>query len=113
VTSPTSRFTRRLTLERLAAAPDGGGGGSPLWTAAGLHWAELTVEAATGAEAEGVETSRVRLAARLWAAPHGTAARPVAGDRFREGARLYRVLAVTEDRDARFLICRVEEEGAR
>jgi head-tail adaptor len=45
-------------------------------------------------------------------APVGAPSRPVAGQRFREGARIYPILAVAEaDPEGRYLVCHAEEGG--
>ena len=46
-------------------------------------------------------------------APQGATSRPVPGQRFRVGARLFRVLAVTErEPGGMYLVCETREEVA-
>lgn len=103
------RPTRRLTLEAPVATPDGAGGFAESWTALGVHWAALS--AAYGAETVtgGARTSRLRLRATLRWAPEGDPARPRPEQRFREGERVYEVLAVEEDAERRHVLCWLEE----
>lgn len=105
------RLNRQLVLEGASRTPDGAGGFVELWTPLGWLWAEL--RAGAGREAELAEATvgegRYRIIVR--AAPHGAPSRPVPGQRFREGARRWRILAVTEaDAAARYLTCHAVEE---
>lgn len=105
------RLNRQLLLEAPQRAPDGAGGFSEVWTALGTVWAEIRPR--TGRESAGVAMplSRVGYRIILRAAPVGSDARPKPEQRFREGARVFRILSVTEfDRDARFLVCEAQEE---
>lgn len=107
------RLNRRLILEAPVRLPDGAGGYATGWEALGVHWAEI--RPGTGREAAGVAIalSQVPLRIAVRAAPHGAQARPVADQRFREGARLFTILAVTEsDPEGRYLTCHAIEEGA-
>ena len=90
------RLNRALVLERPARVPDGAGGFSEAWEALGSLWAEVTA---------------YRVVVR--AAPEGSSMRPAAGQRFRDGARVYAIRAVAErDPGGRFLICFCDEEVA-
>ncbi len=106
-------LNRKLTLEHAVRTSDRAGGFKSRWEVLGSLWAEITP--GTGAErgANALALSRVPLKITVRSAPVGSDARPVAGQRFREGARVYSILAVAErDTRARFLICRAEEEVA-
>lgn len=102
---------RRLVLEAAVQVPDGAGGFATVWQALGTVWAEVV--AGAGREAGGVETVLAATAYRITVrgAPVGDAARPVAGQRFRDSARIFAITAVAE-RDARghYLTCFATEE---
>lgn len=106
-------LNRRLTLERLVQSPDGAGGFGQEWQPSGLLWADIRAGAGT---LEGGVVGRLgQVAYRITvrAAPPASAARPVPGNRFREGVRIFQILAVA-DRDpaGRYLICFAHEEVA-
>lgn len=107
------QLTRKLVLETPAKAPDGAGGFVESWQALGTLWAE--VEARTGREKAGAFATVSSMAFRITVrgAPVGSDQRPRPDQRFREGSRIFRILAVSE-RDARgqFLLCFAEEELA-
>lgn len=105
-------LSRKLVLEEAAHLPDGAGGFSEVWAALGEIWAD--VEARTGRErgdgALSVSTVPYRITVR--SAPPGAASRPKPDQRFREGARLFRIAAVAErDRTGRYLTCFATEEA--
>ncbi len=107
-------LTRKLMLEAPERVADGAGGFAHGWTALGVLWAE--VRPGAGRDFAGLSAalsaSSYRITVR--AAPVGSAARPAPDQRFREGARLYRIRAVSErDPEGRFLTCLAEEEVAR
>ena len=105
------RLNRKLVLEAPVQAADGAGGFTNGWAALGTLWAN--VAARTGREAAGVAAPLSRVAYRIVvrAAPFGSDARPKANQRFRDGERLFLILAVAEDdADARFLMCTAQEE---
>lgn len=97
---------RRLTLELPVATPDGAGGRTLAWQAAGEVFAEVEprrrTERVEDGRLAGVVTHRITLRRRDDVA---------GGCRFRDGVRVFRVLTV-EDADParRFLRCRTEEE---
>ncbi len=102
---------RRLVLETLDRIPDGSGGFVETWTALGTLWAE--VKAGTGRETESdfVTLSYVPYRITVRAAPPGDTRRPRADQRFREGPRVFRILAVADsDTRGRFLNCYAREE---
>lgn len=105
------RLGRRLVLEEAQAAGDGAGGLAETWVALGEAWAEVTP--GTGREAAGEEVwaAQVPLRITVRAAVPGDARRPRPGQRFREGTRLFRILAVGERGvDGRYLACMAREE---
>ena len=104
-------LNRRLTLEAPQRVPDGAGGYTETWLALGEVWA--AVDPARGREAArdtlGLSTQRVQVTLR--AAPPGRPSRPKPGQRFREGGRVLRILAVAQaDAQARFLVCDTVQE---
>jgi SPP1 family predicted phage head-tail adaptor len=102
-------LNRRLTLEAPQRLPDGAGGFIETWQALGRVWAEVLPRGA-GREVDAA-ASRLNLKILVRATPHGAPSRPTAAMRFREGARLYRIEAVTEaDATGRYLICFASEE---
>lgn len=106
-------LNRKLVLEHAVRTPDLSGGYATVWTALGTLWAEITPGTGSERGANALALSRVPLKIMVRAAPAGSDARPMAGQRFREGARVYSILAVTErDSHARFLVCHAEEEVA-
>jgi len=104
-------LNRKLVLEDPVQLPDGSGGFAETWTVLGELWAE--VKAGTGREKAGefVTVSSVPYRITVRGAPVGAASRPKPNQRFREGARLFRIKAVTErDPQARYLTCFAYEE---
>ena len=105
------RLNRRLDLERVVRVPDGGGGYVETWESLGRLWGEILP--GTGSDLTGEERmlSAVSLRVTVRAAPVGSPSRPVAGQRFREGQRLYLIRAVSErDSAGRYLTCFAREE---
>ncbi len=105
------RLNRKLVLEEAQRVADGAGGYALSWVAKGTLWA--AVEAGSGREraGESVTVSTVGFRITLRAAPQGAPSRPKPEQRFRDGARLFRITAVTEtDADGRYLTCFAQEE---
>lgn len=107
------RLSRKLVLEVPEHVPDGAGGFTEGWAVRGLLWAEL--KAGSGREVAGdaapISASSYRITVR--AAPHGAPSRPEPNHRFREGARIFKILAVSErDPGARYLTCFAREESS-
>ncbi|MCR9107552.1 MAG: head-tail adaptor protein [Rhodobacteraceae bacterium] len=107
------RLTSKLVLERLDAVPDGAGGMHESWVALGVLWGE--VKPRTGRETAG-ETGQVSVTGfriTVRGAPQGHSARPLPEQRFRDGARVFRINSVTEaDPGGRYLMCICDEELA-
>lgn len=104
-------LNRRLMLEAPVRVPDDAGGYSVTWQALGTVWAE--VKSATGRETAAGEATLSRASYRitLRAAPFGSPSRPLPDQRFRDGARLFTIEAVTEaDPTGRYLVCVAQEE---
>jgi len=106
-------LNRCLVLEAPVSMPDGAGGLVESWAELGTLWAEVSPR--SGREALG-ETGPVAINAFriiVRGAPLGASSRPVPGQRFRQGLRVFRVLAVTElDPGGMYLICETREEVA-
>lgn len=104
------RLDRALVLEVPVRVADGAGGFAEGWQAVGTVWAEVRPglgRMVGGMEAEAVSQS-LRITVR--GLPQENALRPRAGQRFREGARLFLIGAVAErDGTGRYLICAAEE----
>lgn len=104
-------LTRALVLESPLSVPDGAGGFTTLWQPLGTHWAEI--RAGLGRERLGAlgPAGEVRLRITLRAAPMDSPRRPRPDQRFREGARIFRILSVAEaDAQGRWLVCTAQEE---
>ncbi len=107
------RLNRRLTLENREQVPDGHGGFTQTWTALGVLWAEVTPRTGREATSVGIPVSRVGYRIVVRGAPFGSGQRPVAGQRFRDGTRLFPIQAVTEnDLNGRYILCFADEEVA-
>ncbi len=107
------QLNRSLVLEAPVKLADGAGGYTRDWEALGVLWAE--VKAGSGREkAESAATlSRVPYRITVRAAPYGAPSRPVAGQRFRDGRRIFEIYAVAEkDVQAAYLTCHAQEEVA-
>lgn len=106
-------LNRRLVLEAAERLPDGAGGYLESWAGLGQVWAQI-LPGSGGADGDGVVgTGAVPLRIVVRAAPVGAAARPAEGQRFRDGSRLFRILAVAEaDPAGRYLTCFAREERA-
>lgn len=105
------KLTRQLELQDPQRVSDGAGGFTEAWATLGTVWAEL--RPGTGRETGGaiVSVSRVPYRIFVHGAPVGAPSRPKPGQRFRDGTRVFDILAVTEtDAQARHLTCFAEEE---
>lgn len=104
-------LNRALVLEGAVRTPDGAGGFTTSWTALGTLWAEVLPGSGSDTLGEERMLSAVPYRITVRAAPAGSTSRPVAGQRFREGARLFLIQAVTErDQFGRYLTCFSREE---
>ena len=106
-------LNRKLTLETATRVPDDAGGYDVVWQALGQLWAD--VKPGTGREraAHNLPRSIVPLRVTIRATPFGAPSRPFAGQRFRDGSRVYNINAVTEsDLAGRYLTCHAQEEHA-
>lgn len=107
------RLNRALVLEAPQDVPDGAGGANRMWLPLGTLWGEVSLRTGrlTGGEAGPLSVTSYRISVR--GAPEGDPARPVAGQRFRAGPRVWRIEAVAErDPEGRYLTCFAQEEVA-
>lgn len=108
------RLTRPLQLEEAQRVPDGSGGFQTTWIVLGTLWGDVQLRSGRETEGETVSLSSTRYRIITRAAPQGAPSRPMAGQRFRNGQRLFRINAVAETgSDARFLACYCDEEVAK
>jgi head-tail adaptor len=104
-------LNRALVLEGALRTPDGAGGFTEIWTALGTLWAEVLPGSGSDVLGEERMLSAVPYRVTVRGAPSGSASRPRAGQRFREGSRLFLIQAVTErDPQGRYLTCFSREE---
>lgn len=104
-------LNRALLLEGGARTPDGAGGFAEAWTTLGTLWAEVLPGSGSDTLGEERMLSAVPYRITVRSAPVGSPSRPRAGQRFREGTRLFLIQAVTErDRFGRYLTCFSREE---
>lgn len=104
-------LNRPLVLEEAVDLPDGAGGYVRSWQALGTLWAEVL--SGTGRDVAGEEITLAQTAYRITVrgAPPGSPERPRADQRFREGDRVFVILAVTErDPAGAWLRCFAREE---
>lgn len=106
-------LNRRLVLEAQARLDDGSGGYVVAWQALGTLWAE--VAARTGRETALADAPVSAMSYRILVrgAPVGAPDRPRPEQRFREGSRIFNIVAVAEEDPAgRYLTCFATEESA-
>lgn len=107
------RLNRPLVLEEARRSPDSAGGANETWIPVGTLWADIIARSGRerGASTDAVSAMDYRIIVR--ANPPGSAARPSADQRFREGSRVFRINAVAErDAEGRYLTCFAHEEVA-
>lgn len=105
------RLHRRLAVEAEVVTPDGAGGFARSWTTRGFVWGEVMPGTGSSSAGEEVPLSRQTFRVTVRGAAPGEPSRPKAGERFRDGTRVFAILAVTErDADGRYLVCAAREE---
>lgn len=107
------RLNRRLILEEEVRQADGAGGFSTVWVARGAIWADVRPGSGREQGADFLTYATVPYRMTVRAAPHGAPSRPMAGQRLREGDRLFRVLAVADTEAGIYLTCFCHEEVPR
>lgn len=111
MTARIPQLTRKLDLETLDRVPDGLGGFTETWTVLGSLWAEVRAGTGKESEEEFLTLSTVPYRITVRSAPLTALCRPRADQRFREGARVFRILAVADaDAHGRYLTCHTREE---
>ena len=104
---------RRLVLEGPDRVPDGAGGFREAWRPQGVLWAEVRPGLGRELQQDFAVISAVHYRVIVRAAPFGAPSRPRPDQRFREGGRVLRILAVAEhDPDGKYLVCFAYEEVA-
>ena len=105
------QLNRKLALEEAQRVPDGAGGYGLTWVMLGTLWARI--DPGTGRERAGefVTLSHVSYRITVRAARQGAPSRPKPEQRFRDGTRIFRITAVTEDdAEGHYLTCFAQEE---
>ncbi|MFB2532924.1 head-tail adaptor protein [Paracoccus sp. p4-l81] len=105
------RLNRALLLEARERRADGMGGFAEAWVARGTVWAEVApgTGRVTGGEFHATAATPYRITLR--AVPVGHPLRPAPAQRLREGARQFRILAVSEgDTRGLYLVISAVEE---
>lgn len=104
-------LNRRLSLEEPVRTPDGAGGFTQSWQTLGELWAEVKHGSGRERAAGFATVSSIAFRITVRAAPDGAPSRPKPDQRFRDGSRIFRILAVTEaDAGAQYLTCFAQEE---
>jgi head-tail adaptor len=104
-------LTRRLVLEGAVRELDDAGGFIESWQVLGTLWADVRAAGIRTRDAEAARLSGVTYRITVRAAPIGSPRRPIAGQRFRDGGRQFRIDAVVERPESvLFLDCRASEE---
>lgn len=107
----TISLNRLLVLEQTVRTADGAGGFSLAWEAIGSLWAEIQPGAGRDTAGEEVTFASVPYRITVRGAAQGTVRRPRPEQRLRDGARVFKILAVTErDPQGHYLICFAREE---
>jgi head-tail adaptor len=106
-------LSRRLVLEEVIGTSDGAGGIVRTWSTMGVLWAQVRAGSGREKAADFVTLSSMSYRITVRAAPPGAPSRPKPEQRFRDGARIFRILAVGEaGSDGRYLTCFAQEELA-
>lgn len=106
-------LNRPLMLEAPERVADGAGGYAVVWQSLGTLWAEVTAGSGREARLAGAPLARVPIRIVVRAAPHGAPSRPMTDQRFRDGDRVFKILAVADgDPQGRYLTCHAQEETA-
>ncbi len=105
------QLNRALVLEQPERVADGAGGFVTVWQPLGTLWAEVKARSSREANGPAGALSRLSLKITVRGADFSSPKRPKAGQRLREGQRLFAVDAVAED--GMFLVCHAHEEVAQ
>ncbi|MFK7877432.1 MAG: head-tail adaptor protein [Paracoccaceae bacterium] len=105
------RLNRRLSLQAPEIVPDGAGGFSQTWQTLGTLWGEVTPRTGREVAINGAPVSAVSYKITVRGAPADSRRRPQPQHRLRDGARIFKVRAVTErDPNGFYLTCYADEE---
>jgi len=105
------QLNRKLVLEAPSEAADGAGGVIATWVGLGTLWAEIRQGSGRELDQQSLAVASTNCRIIVRASPVGAPSRPGAEQRFVEGTRTYRILAVAEmDSDQRYLVCHAREE---
>lgn len=103
-------LSRKLVLEERVNTPDGKGGFCGGWQSLGTVWADVDARSGREALVGSRDVSKIKHRIIVRAAPMGSVRRPRADQRFREGTRIFSILAVSEfNARGRWLECWTEE----
>ncbi|WP_424940213.1 head-tail adaptor protein [Aliiroseovarius sp. S253] len=104
-------LNRKLSLEEPVRVADGAGGFTQSWQTLGELWAEVKHGSGRERAAGFATVSSIAFRITVRAAPDGAPSRPKPDQRFRDGSRIFRILAVTEAyAGAQYLTCFSQEE---
>ncbi|MCK0143403.1 phage head closure protein [Aliiroseovarius sp. F20344] len=104
-------LNRKLLLEEPVRTADGAGGFTTSWQTLGQVWAQVKPGSGRERAAGFATVSSIAFRITVRAAPDGAPSRPKPDQRFRDGSRIFRILAVTEaDAGAQYLTCFAQEE---
>lgn len=107
-------LNRRFVLEAKDSQPDGQGGFDLTWTSLGTLWGELRGMTGQDRDREGAALALASYRVTLRSAAPGSQQRPEAGQRLRDGSRIFEILAVVDrDVEGRWLTCFCREEAVR
>lgn len=105
------RLNRQLALEAPDRVSDGAGGFSETWIELGRVWAQIRSRPGREVRLGPAVAARATHQITVRGAPFGAPSRPEPTQRFREGARTFRILSVVEaDPSGRHLLCSAIEE---
>ena len=104
-------LNRPLVLEGVVRVADGAGGFTESWASLGTLWAEVVPGAGRDVAGEEAFFATVPYRITVRGARQGAASRPKPDQRFRDGLRVFVILAVTErDPEGHYLMCFSREE---
>ncbi|GAA3873029.1 head-tail adaptor protein [Celeribacter arenosi] len=106
-------LNRKLVLEEAQRVSDGAGGYVENWAVVGTLWAAIRSGAGSEKSEDFLTVSQVPMRIVVRGAPVGSPRRPKPDQRFVEGGRMFRILAVSEmDPQGHYLACQSREEVA-
>ena len=105
-------LSRKLDLETLSRVDNGSGGYDSAWVSLGVHWGAVDSGRGRLETGDGYARSRSSYRITIRAVPPKSPSRPIAGQRFRDGTRVFLIRTVADAPDARHLFCYTDEEDA-